>query len=1051
MPLPDPASSHAVLIGVSTYESLPSLPATSNNIEELAALLTDRDLWGLPEENCHIVPDPRSPTEVLDIVHEAVGRAEDAFLLYFAGHGLVSLRGELFLALPGTSADRLYRALPFADLRSVLLDARHAPSKVVLLDCCYSGRAMDGYMGAPGSMIERARVDGSYLMTASSETAQSWAYQGERFTAFTGELIKTLSAGIPGGPDLLEMESIYWHVRGVLEEKGRTVPQQRARNDGRKIALVRNRHRPAAVAEVGETAPASPAGHESALRGTVHDLTVYVIGLYEGGLEAEAARLLSVAGTTWPVQETAALVSRLRAADRAEAAVLVLDRVASRPAAEAVTCATALSALRADGSSDDLMRLLGRRPTAAVVQAFLAMGEHPSLRNALLVHAFEQHDPSGVAALLARMHIVPGGDEALATLIRIYDVSGRAQECLEMADHLLADGLTEQAYPLYLTVPAAISRSKSPEEIAVLLRGMGETGRRQAARQLLEEILGRESSVHRRVHLALAVHGAAVSGADDIGRLAVADARNDALRDAAQRLRMSYTTGLRTVAGWACAARGAGEVVFFTQALQETGRPLDASNLLIQEVRRRPTDAAYLISALRPSVPGAAEALLSWLVQQPVSLTAVVAAQLRLAWLTAESSRLVEAIWERPAEEVCAEAATLSDVVSVEKLLPFFRKRGSSKGLAPLLCRLWEAGRQTEADLVLDLASVGSGSVSQVSVFSDDARPEGLLAVLDEVRGMPGGSRLLAHEMPSAMPRLASTTLHALACVGHAEEARGSEHLRWINDGFVRFYAPDRLAALLHGFLGSESAEVGTWLLDLLLLSHQDLSVLLAGLDRRQDRDWLTTQVFGRGARFDPERVLALYLRLHPVDELLAESVFAGFIRQRRSEELLRDDVGLPVLAVLLALWESRRIYGANSPWEEVASQVRRYGWTSAYGGHTDVLHGAAPHLTGRDLALLMDVVPAVDATALPVLLLAQRSPDGWLPEFLSALSVQGRESHLAALLDGVGLLAPVREVAEVWQVLREEKMAAEADALVSRFGETRSFRERRSLNKLLS
>src|ERR1035438_8185148 len=84
MPLPDPSTSGALLIGCATYRDLEPLPAVTNNLERLNALLTSADLWGLPQRNCRVLLDPESPVGVLDAVHKAAVEAVDTLVVYFA-------------------------------------------------------------------------------------------------------------------------------------------------------------------------------------------------------------------------------------------------------------------------------------------------------------------------------------------------------------------------------------------------------------------------------------------------------------------------------------------------------------------------------------------------------------------------------------------------------------------------------------------------------------------------------------------------------------------------------------------------------------------------------------------------------------------------------------------------------------------------------------------------------------------------------------------------------------------------------------------------------
>ncbi|MFI1014559.1 caspase family protein [Streptomyces sp. NPDC020965] len=244
MGLPDPARSRAVLIGVDGYRFLPDLPAVRNNIDTLAALLMDPAVWGLPPDHCVVLHNPVSNEIVLDAVHEAACTAQDAFLVYFAGHGLLSPSADLCLGLPESHPERLFKAVSYDWLRHELVDTCAAPSRVVILDCCYSGRALEGHMGTPEEVAARAAVEGTYLMTASAETKLAWAPVGEPFTAFTGELVKALGEGVPDAPALLEMETLFRHMRRELTAKQRPVPQQLARNAGHGITLFRNQWDP---------------------------------------------------------------------------------------------------------------------------------------------------------------------------------------------------------------------------------------------------------------------------------------------------------------------------------------------------------------------------------------------------------------------------------------------------------------------------------------------------------------------------------------------------------------------------------------------------------------------------------------------------------------------------------------------------------------------------------------------------------------------------------------------------------------------------------------
>ena len=150
MQLPDIHRSRAVLIGVSDFLHLPPLPSVASNLRGLTTCLGDTDLWGLLESNCIIVAQPTSSGEIIDSVEEAAGEAEDTLFVYYAGHGLVDgWNGELSLTLAGSVQGRAHTATPYEWVRRAIVNSR-AGRRILILDCCYSGRAL-GTMLIPAS------------------------------------------------------------------------------------------------------------------------------------------------------------------------------------------------------------------------------------------------------------------------------------------------------------------------------------------------------------------------------------------------------------------------------------------------------------------------------------------------------------------------------------------------------------------------------------------------------------------------------------------------------------------------------------------------------------------------------------------------------------------------------------------------------------------------------------------------------------------------------------------------------------------------------------
>ncbi|MEV0900661.1 VWA domain-containing protein [Actinoplanes sp. NPDC049802] len=246
MRLPDFERSRAVLIGTARYDrdSLPDLPAVANNVAALRKRLTDPALSGFRGAQCVSKVNPRFPGQVLDPVREAAGQAEDLLFVYFAGHGLLDRGSELYLGVRGSHEERAETSVRFAQFADAILDSP-ATSKIVVLDCCYSGRAMRHLHMADDRLVARAtaqlNIDGLYVLTSSSATKMSLAPEGDEFTAFTGRLLEFIDTGVPGPQELLTMQTLYAAVRDEMQRRRLPRPQQQGGNFAGEAALVRNR------------------------------------------------------------------------------------------------------------------------------------------------------------------------------------------------------------------------------------------------------------------------------------------------------------------------------------------------------------------------------------------------------------------------------------------------------------------------------------------------------------------------------------------------------------------------------------------------------------------------------------------------------------------------------------------------------------------------------------------------------------------------------------------------------------------------------------------
>ncbi|GAA2363134.1 hypothetical protein GCM10010404_16500 [Nonomuraea africana] len=236
----DFAGAGALLLGTGSHapgSDLPDLPSVARTLDDLRTVLLDR--CGLAW--VRTVLDPASPRELGDAI-AAAASTEGPLIVYYVGHGLVSRRGALHLAAAGTVSGPLgleHTALPYDLMRRYLLDNAEGPL-VVVLDCCFSGRAIEG-MSDPWDVTE---ISGAYVLTSAGRSEPSFAPGGLAHTAFSGALLRLLTEG----PPELTLSDVHRHLSRTLPAAG--FPRPRVRTTGRVGELVLLRTPSAARAEV---------------------------------------------------------------------------------------------------------------------------------------------------------------------------------------------------------------------------------------------------------------------------------------------------------------------------------------------------------------------------------------------------------------------------------------------------------------------------------------------------------------------------------------------------------------------------------------------------------------------------------------------------------------------------------------------------------------------------------------------------------------------------------------------------------------------------------
>jgi hypothetical protein len=361
----DPARSRIVLVGAPFYDDpqLPDVPQVSRNLADLSAVLTDPAVGGFPAGHCVLADPDMSVEHVGDLLEQAASQAEDLLLFYFAGHGLVGPRGELYLGLRRTRfGNPAFSAVRFETVRDAFLElGARAANRVVILDSCFSGRAIGLTLGSVAdTLADELEINGTYTLTSAPPNSVAMVRAGEVHTAFTGRLISLLSGGDERLGDLMSLGDIYRRLHARLLADGLPLPQQRGTATADLLGLVRNVRpappQPAPLTEEIRTLldSSSPHGRLAA----VAELAEWLTGADPGRALAARAALEQVAERDNPRVAGAAC--------RVLGAAATTSSASAHAVRSQETVGTGDPSPRRDGRTDSADKAKARRPASAL-------------------------------------------------------------------------------------------------------------------------------------------------------------------------------------------------------------------------------------------------------------------------------------------------------------------------------------------------------------------------------------------------------------------------------------------------------------------------------------------------------------------------------------------------------------------------------------------------------------------------------------------------------------------------------------------------------------
>jgi hypothetical protein len=202
--------------------ALPNLRCPENDVDGLDDILRSPEHGQFSET---FVLKNMPSHEVLRNINRVLWRAgkDDLVLIYYSGHGKLNRTHKLHLATIDTTVDELdTTSIPIDKIKD-LVDGSHSKKVVLILDCCFSGRAGDSFAksGIDDQLQLVSEGRGTYIMTASTGIEVAQEKESDEYGIFTKHIIEGIRSGDADLDDdgRVSMVDLYGYVhKRVLEE-----------------------------------------------------------------------------------------------------------------------------------------------------------------------------------------------------------------------------------------------------------------------------------------------------------------------------------------------------------------------------------------------------------------------------------------------------------------------------------------------------------------------------------------------------------------------------------------------------------------------------------------------------------------------------------------------------------------------------------------------------------------------------------------------------------------------------------------------------------------
>lgn len=222
-------NAHALLVGISRYESVNSLPKTvENDASEISRVLIDPNLGTYDPGNVSLLLSEEASRDRIEewFLNTARDIDEDAIVfIYFSGHGARNDVDETSYLLPfdaDVSTDELlvHTGITGQELAS-WLEAIAARKLMLVLDCCHAAGlskaahpAGNLTIGIHTNELERLGAGiGRAVLSSSRATEESWVNEGAPNSVFTQHLVRGIEGGIATDDGLIRVFDLFEYAQ----------------------------------------------------------------------------------------------------------------------------------------------------------------------------------------------------------------------------------------------------------------------------------------------------------------------------------------------------------------------------------------------------------------------------------------------------------------------------------------------------------------------------------------------------------------------------------------------------------------------------------------------------------------------------------------------------------------------------------------------------------------------------------------------------------------------------------------------------------------------